>query len=213
MVARVLDELHARAEREDPRVKQRVAEHEAELGARLGQAERYEIYGDAPLAITREVGELLYLLTRTRCPGLVVEFGCSLGISTIYLAAAVRDSEAGGTVVTTELLPQKASAANRNLAAAGLDDLVDLRVGDARETLRDLPAEIDLLFLDGRNDLYLSVLTAVEPSLTPDALVVADLNADDPDLDPYLRHVRDLGNGYGSLALPMAEGVEISIRV
>lgn len=212
-VTRVLDELHARAEREDPLAKVRVAEREAELGERLPQAERYELYGAAPLAIAREVGELLYLLTRVRRPRLVVEFGCSLALSTIYLAAAVRDGEAGGVVVTTELLAEKASAARGNLAAAGLDGLVDLRVGDALETLADLAGEIDVLFLDGRNDLYLPVLTLVEPSLAPDALVVADLNREDPDLDPYLEYVRDPDNGYESLAVPIADGVELSVRV
>lgn len=212
-MARVLDELHARADRDDPVVKRRVAECEAELGERLSQAERYEIYGGAPLAITREVGALLYLLARARRPRLVVEFGCSLGISTIYLAAAVRDGGEGGSVVTTELLSEKSEAASRNLAAAGLDDVVDIRVGDALETLRELPAQVDILFLDGRNDLYLPVLTATEPSLAPDALLVADLNTDDPDLDPYLDHVRDPANGYQSLALPIADGVELSVRV
>lgn len=212
-MARVLDELHARAERDDPLAKRRVAEREAELGGRLTQPERYELYGDAPLAITREVGELLYLLTRVRRPRLVVEFGCSLALSTIYLAAAVCDGEAGGTVITTELLPEKANAARGNLAAAGLDDLVELRVGDALETLADPPGEIDVLFLDGRNDLYLPVLAAVEPNLAPDALLVADLNRDDPDLDPYLEYVRDPAGGYQSLAVPMADGVELSVRV
>lgn len=212
-VARVLDQLHARAERDDPLAKRRVAEREAELGGRLPQAERYELYGDAPLAIAREVGELLYLLTRVRRSRLVVEFGCSLALSTIYLAAAVRDGEAGGVVVTTELLAEKASAARGNLAAAGLDGLVDLRVGDARETLVDLPGEVDVLFLDGRNDLYLPVLAVVEPNLAPDALLVADLNRDDPDLEPYLEYVRDPDSGYQSLAVPMADGVELSVRV
>ncbi len=57
--------------------------------------------------------------------------------------------------------------------------LVELRAGDALETLIDLAEPVDLLFLDGRNDLYLPVLRLVEPRLAPEALVAADLNAED----------------------------------
>jgi predicted O-methyltransferase YrrM len=65
------------------RAKQRVRDREAQLGGvRLSQPERYELYGEAPQAITREVGQLLYVLTVSRRPRRVVEFGASLGLST-----------------------------------------------------------------------------------------------------------------------------------
>ncbi len=66
MVACVLDRLHAAALAEDSRAKERVLAREAQLGERLAQAQRYELYGDAPLAIKREVGELLYVLALSR---------------------------------------------------------------------------------------------------------------------------------------------------
>jgi hypothetical protein len=46
-----------------------------------------------------------------------------------------------------------------------------------------------------------------------DALVVADLSADDPDLLPYLRYVRDASNGYVSIEVPLGSGVEVSARI
>ena len=115
----VLDRLHAAAEAEDELAKQRVRAREVELGERLGQAERYELYGDAPLAITREVGELLYMLALSRRARWIAEFGASLGISTIYLAAAVADYGVG-SLITTELRPSKAEIAHQNLEEAGL---------------------------------------------------------------------------------------------
>jgi predicted O-methyltransferase YrrM len=66
----------------------------------------------------------------------IVEFGTSFGVSTIYLATALRDG-GGGQLIGTELEPDKARRAHENLAAAGLDDIVDIRVGDALRTLRD----------------------------------------------------------------------------
>ena len=211
-VVRLLDRLYARVAAEDEPARQRVRALEARLGRRLSQEQRYEAYGPAPLAIKRDVGKLLYLLTVSRRPRTVVEFGASLGISTLHLASALRDC-GGGSLITTELLPGKSDAARANLAEVGLDDLVELRVGDALNTLAQLDRDVDMAFLDGRNDLYLDVLGLLEPHLGSAALVVADLSADDPDLIPYLEHVRDPANGYVSVELPLAAGVEVSVRV
>jgi len=137
---------------EDPPAKERVLDRERELGRRVWAAERSEMYGGAPLSITPEVGDLLCVLVLARRPRTIVEFGASHGYSTIHLAAAIRDV-GSGRVITTELEPGKVAAAERNLAEAGLDDLVEMRVGDALTTLQDVP-EVDLLFLDGWNNLY-----------------------------------------------------------
>jgi predicted O-methyltransferase YrrM len=87
------------------------------------------------------------------------------------------------------------------------------RIGDALETLRELPGAVDVLFLDGWNKLYLPVLQIVEPQLAPNALVVADYSKDDPTLVPYQEYVRDPSNGYFSTLLPLDDGVELSVRV
>jgi predicted O-methyltransferase YrrM len=208
-VARVIDRLLDLAVVEDGLAKQRVAAAEAHVGHRLPQAERYELCGEAPLAIKREVGELLYVLALGERGRRVVEFGASHGLSTIYLAAALRDS-GGGAVITTECRRGKAETARRNLADAGLSDLVEVRVGDALRTL-SATGPVNLLFLDGRNDLYLQVLTLMEPHLSRSALIVADLSADDPDLLPYLQHVRDERNGYFSVEIAVAAGVALSV--
>jgi len=144
-VARALQKLHAAAATEDGAAKQRVLARETELGRRLDQAERYEIYGDAPLAIQPQVGRLLYVLAVSRRARAVVEFGASRGVSTLYLAAALKDA-GGGSLVTTELRADKARATREALVDAGLDDLVELRVGDALETLRDLERDITSCF-------------------------------------------------------------------
>jgi predicted O-methyltransferase YrrM len=136
---------------------------------------------------------------------------CSLGVSSIYLASAIRDC-GGGTLVTSECDERKRELARQNLADAGLADLVELRAGDALHTLADIASPIDLVFLDGRNDLYLPVLRLLEPHLSPPALVVADLSAADPDLIPYLEHVRARTSGYFSMTVPLDDGVELSMR-
>ncbi len=183
-------------------------QRERELGRRVWGAERSEAYGGAPLSITPEVGELLSVLVVGRRPRPVVEFGASHGYSTIHLAAAARDVSAC-RVVTTEIDPDKAAAARRNLAEAGLDDLVEVRVGDALTTLRDVPA-VDLLFLDGWNNLYEPVVELLQPRLSPGALVIADLSSDDPDQAKYVERMHAPDSGYVTVDIPLDAGVVLS---
>ncbi|HEY4098797.1 MAG TPA: class I SAM-dependent methyltransferase [Baekduia sp.] len=210
-VVGVLDRLVAAGLREDEPGKERVVRRETELGHKVYGRERAELYGTAPIAVTREVGELLYVLATAAKARMIVEFGASVGFSTIHLAAAARDTS-DATVITTELDERKAQLAHENLAAAGLADLVDLRVGDAQTTLADLSAPVDLLFIDGWNDLYLPILALVEPRLRPGALVIADLSAGDPSCEAYRTHVEDPANGYFTITLPLDAGVTVSTR-
>ena len=132
---------------------------------------------DFPLAVSRETGTLLYMLARGNGARSIVEFGTSFGISTLHLAAALRDN-GGGRLLSTEFEASKVARARANLAAGGLADLVEVREGDALRTLAsDLPDSIDLLLLDGAKALYPEVLALVESRLRPGALVIAD-NAD-----------------------------------
>ncbi|MFD3537635.1 O-methyltransferase [Streptomyces sp. NPDC058664] len=181
----------------------------------MSAAELAERTKDIIMSVSREGGRLLYLLTRAVKARTVVEFGTSFGISTLYLAAAVRDN-GGGRVITTELQQDKARRAAENFAAAGLGDLVDLRLGDARETLRELPGPVDLLLLDGWLDLRLPILQVVEPRLRPGALVVVD----DVDLDigrgvyeEFRTYLDDPAHGYLSLTLPVHQGVQLALKL
>jgi len=109
---------------------------------------------DQPLPVSRATGALLYMLARSIGAQNVAEFGASFGISTLHLAAALRDN-GGGRLIGSEFEPSKAARARENLAAAHLSDLVDIREGDALETFaRDLPRSIDLVLLDEAKDPF-----------------------------------------------------------
>ena len=176
--------------------------------ARSDYLKYYGLLKDQPLAVSRETGTLLYMLARSSGARVIVEFGTSFGISTLHLAAALRDN-GGGRLITSEFEPSKVARARANLTAGGLIDLVEIREGDALQTLSvDLPETIDLLLLDGAKALYPEILSLVESRLRPGALIVAD-NADhSPD---YLARVRSPANGY--LSTPFAEDVELSMRI
>lgn len=166
----------------------------------------YSHLKDFALPVSRDTGALLYMLARSSKARSIVEFGTSFGISTLHLAAALRDN-GGGHLIGSEFEADKAQRARQNLAAGGLQDLVEIREGDALQTLAaDLPDDIDLVLLDGAKSLYMEVLALVQKHLRPGALIIAD-NADySPE---YLALVRAPGSGF--ISIPFAEEVELSM--
>jgi len=172
-IAEVLQRLHHEADATDAPLMQtfgseattveqamnRVVEAETKDLAGL-----YHGYAGNFLSVSPEFGRFLYMCARICKAKRIVEFGSSMGISTIYMAAALRDM-GGGVLIGTELEPSKAERAQANVAAAGLADLVEFRIGDARETLKPgVGGDIDMVMLDGAFTLYLSVLTLLEPN-------------------------------------------------
>lgn len=162
---------------------------------------------DYHLAVSRETATLIYMMARSIGARSIVEYGTSFGLSTLHLAAALRDN-GGGRLIGSEFAPTKVAQARRNIAEAGVSDLVEIRDGDALETLaRDLPETIDFVLMDGAKNLYPAILSLIEPRLRPGALIVAD-NADrSPD---YLARVCAPDGGF--LSVPFAEDVELSMR-
>jgi predicted O-methyltransferase YrrM len=88
-------------------------------------------------------------------------------------------------ILGNEQEPGKVARARANLAATGLGDLVDIREGDALETLKDVGGEVDLLLIDGAFSLYLPALKLVEPRLKPGAVVLRE-NAFEPEYLDYV---------------------------
>lgn len=162
---------------------------------------------DYHLGISRESGTLCYMLARACRARSIVEFGTSLGLSTLHLAAALKDN-GGGRVISSEFEPSKVARAREHMAAAGLADFVEIREGDALETLAsDLPDTIDFVLMDGAKGLYVRVLSLLEKRLRPGALVLADNANMCPE---YLARVRMVGGGY--LSVPYGEGLELSMK-
>jgi predicted O-methyltransferase YrrM len=212
-VAPLLDRLFAEADAARESLGNALADVPATEQARLMRSkidylDLYMRLKDFPLPVSRSTGALLYMLARSGGARNVVEFGTSFGLSTIHLAAALRDN-GGGRVITTEFEPGKLARARGHLEAAGLADLVEVRAGDALRTLAvDLPETVDLLLLDGAKALYPEVLALVEDRLRPGAFVVADNACLCPE---YLERVRSPVSGWLSCAL--ADDVELSLRL
>lgn len=163
------------------------------------------------LASTPAHGMYLYLLARAIDARRIVEFGTSFGVSTIWLALAVRDN-GGGLVIGTEMIPSKAARARSNIEEAGLANFVEVREGNALETLRDLDGPLDFMLSDGFPQYALPVLELVAPKMRRGAIVVnhnaAGMKGDHVE---YVAFVRDPANGFVSSSITLAG--ELSVRV
>ena len=169
-------------------------------------------YADHGFSISSQQGELIYFLCRTLRATRVVEFASSVGVSTLYFAAAMRDN-GGGTVIGSEMVPQKIQIARQNLKEAGLDNWVELREGDARQTLQDLGGAVDLALIDGwpaehGPSLARQVLELIAAQIRRGGIVMND-NAE----ADYLSYVRDPKNGFISISLPLKGATELSLKL
>ncbi|MDP2712671.1 MAG: class I SAM-dependent methyltransferase [Solirubrobacteraceae bacterium] len=191
---------------------QAASEENAELARQAWNPDPWA-HRDQGYPISPEQGDLLYVLARAIGAKRVVEFATSIGISTICLAAAVRDN-GGGIVIGSELIPEKVRRARSNVAAAGLEAFVDVREGDGLQTLRDVGGPIDLVLLDGwpggeRPSLDRRVLEILAPQMRSGALLLDDNGEDD-----VLELLRDPAGGFVAASLPFARAsTEIAVKV
>ena len=158
--------------------------------------------------VERETGRWLALLVRATNARELLEIGSSNGVSTIWLAAAARQN--GGRVTGTEILPERAAEANRNLADAGLDAVAQVVAGEARATVASLPGPFDLVFIDAEKDDYVHHLETVVGQVRPGGLILAD-NVISHDLSAYqamLRSRRDVE----TVTVPIDRGVEFTVK-
>jgi len=214
-VRAVLDRLHAEAGRQTLRLAGLGAAmaRDTVLGRASSLSHEVERLRDFYVPVSQKQGEFLYLVARSLRATRIVEFGTSFGVSTTYLAAAVKDN-GGGLVIGSELEPNKVAMARRNLEEAGLDEFVDVREGDARETLRDPGGTVDMVLLDGFKQLYLHMLMMLTPHLRQGGVVLGDnIFTFRRALAPYVSFVRNPDNGFYSVTLFLGDGTEYSVRL
>ena len=157
---------------------------------------------NAHLAISSKQGKFIFdLLVKSKSKN-IVEFGTSFGISTIYLAAAAQVT--GGHVIGSELLPEKCARAKRNFEAAGVANVIELREGDALETLASVNDGIDFLLLDGWNELYLELFKILEPKLKPGATIYTD-NASFPSGKEFIQYLQQNSSKFENTSFKKAD--------
>jgi predicted O-methyltransferase YrrM len=158
--------------------------------------------------VDRETGRWLNLLVRATGARSLLEIGSSNGVSTLWLAAAV--VETGGKITGTELIAERAAEANANLAAAGLDAVARVLVGDAAESIAEAGAPFDFVFIDAEKDDYIAHFLRVIDLILPGGLILAD-NVISHDLSAYqtLLRARD---DVETITMPIGRGIEFTLK-
>src|ERR1041384_156482 len=176
-----------------------------------------QFLSDKLVALDREKAEFCYQVCRSLRAKRVVEAGTSFGVSTLFLAAAVRDNllaDGGeGIVIGTEFEREEVKAARASFAEAGVTDLIDLREGDLRETLADVRAPIDFMLIDIWTPMARPALELIAPSLRAGAVIISDNTAQFRDAyRDYFAFVNDPANGLTTITLPFEGGLEFTVR-
>ena len=163
-------------------------------------------------------GKILDNVVRRIKPKLVVEVGTFIGYSAIRMAQLLQRD---GRILSIEISEKHALLARTNINRAGLEDRIQVIVGDARKVLPTVKSEIDLLFLDAEKHEYLAYLRLAEDKLHKGSVVVAD-NAGifAKEMSDYLSYVRKSGrykSTYYESTLEfmdhIKDGVEVSRRL
>lgn len=210
----LLDRLHAESDAQTPALAAFVQDHgyRSVSGTDADVAKGRAFWADKMVALEPIKARFCYSLCRALNAKRIVECGTSFGVSTLYLAAAIRDN-GGGTVIATEYEPAKAAIARGHFAQAGLSEVVDLREGDLRETLKRIEGPVDFLLMDIWTPLARPAIELVGPHLRKGAVVIAD-NTDTYRIayGEYFAYINDPANGFSTMTLPFDGGLEMSVK-
>ncbi len=128
--------------------------------------------GRTYLSVSETTGRMLRLITEATGARHVVEIGTSTGYSGLWFALGL--SRTGGKLTTFEIDPGRAAQARDHFRAAGVENHVEIVLGDAHVTVTRLQEPIDILFLDADKAGYIDYLRKLLPLVRPGGLIVAD---------------------------------------
>lgn len=175
-------------------------------------------HGMPEIQVSPSEGKLLGLLVRIAAARKVVEVGTLAGYSAIHIARALPE---GGKLVTIELDPEYAKVARANIATAGLEDRVEVRVGAAADVLQTLAPEgpFDALFLDADKEGYAGYGAWAARYLRKGGLLLADnsyffgrLLQDDASARAMRRFHEQLEADFDSVCVPTPDGLVVAVK-
>lgn len=161
--------------------------------------------------VARSTGQFLFALVAPQWDCEVLEIGGSRGYSSIWFGAGVR--YLGGRVLSLEADPAKCEAWRRNVADAGLEDWMELREGDAFETLPEVNDVFDIVFIDAEKDDYERLFELARDKVEPGALFVADNVLSHADALAAYSEARQADPTLESVTVPLDRGLELSVAL
>ena len=172
------------------------------------------------LAIGRDTGIFYNILLQSIKAKNVLEIGMSTGYSTIWFAEAI--SKNNGKIITIDQDVKKIQRAKKNFEMTGLQDLIEIKHGDALAMISQINKEtgssesFDFVFIDADKERYIQYFDAILPLVKKGGIIAAD-NILFPErfqkfTKPYVKHVHNIPN-IKSVTVPIDNGEELSLKL
>jgi len=163
------------------------------------------------LNVPFEDGQILHKLIIKKNYKSALEIGTSTGHSTIWIAWAL--SKTGGRLTTIELDPKRQKEAIKNLKAVGLSDIVDFKLGDAHQIVKELNGPFDFVFSDADKDWYVQYFKDVNPKLQKGGCctahnVLQNMNG----IGAYMNFIKKLPDYETTVNKSSSSGIAISFK-
>lgn len=121
--------------------------------------------------IYREVGQLIRLFISMTHAKNIIEIGTNAGYSSIFMAHAMGE---GGRVLTFERSELFYKEAKRNIEEFGLEDSIDIRLGDAAELLKSTEGHFDMAFIDAAKSHYTTFFNSCIELMSSGGVIISD---------------------------------------
>jgi predicted O-methyltransferase YrrM len=175
----------------------------------IARLEQFMATVEDALALPREAAQFVHALVAATEASRAVEIGTSYGYSALWIASALRPPDA--RLVTIDWDPRKAAAARQNVAAAGLAEVVECRVGQAFDVLASIEGPVDFVLNDADKESCIAYVELLLPKLARKAVIMTDNTATHaPQLASFLDWVRGK-DGFISVSVPVGNGMEMSV--
>lgn len=163
------------------------------------------------LNVPYEDGKVLFDIIIENNYQSALEIGTSTGHSTIWIAWAL--SKTGGKLVTVEIDKDRQKEAVKNLEKVGLSDLVDFRLGDAHEIVREVEGPFDFVFSDADKSWYVQYFKDVDPKLEKGGCFTAhNVLQNQPGIKEYLDYVKRHSGYTTTINRSSGSGIAISYK-
>ncbi len=154
----------------DDRVESFIGQSVEKYKGFLGDIRNEAILNNIPV-ISIESARLLEILTRTKKPQRILEFGTAIGFTSILMADGLTEN---GKIDTIEIDDSTALKAADNIKKAGLKEKINIIVGDAADVLLNIQQQYDFVFIDAAKGQYCRYYELCSHMVLPGGIIFAD---------------------------------------
>src|SRR5690606_36912604 len=186
-------------------------QNQQELDKKVQQFLEYNQQKWRSVNVPYEDGKVLHDIIVKNKYQSALEIGTSTGHSTVWIAWAM--SKTGGRLITVEIDEDRQTEAIKNLEKVGLSDIVDFRLGDAHEIVKELKGPFDFVFSDADKDWYVQYFMDVDPKLKKGGCFTAhNVLQNQSGIAEYLDYINNISTYTTMVDRSSRSGISISYK-